>query len=351
MASSSQKSKDKDNKDPKKLYATLGVSVAADEAEIRKAYRKLALRWHPDKNPDNPDATAEFQKISGAYEVLSDPDRRSMYDRTGCIDDEELDGDGFDRAADLFAAFFGGCTEDLDADEQAMLDEFLRMTGGTSFRRRPRKARKGQGGRTRPARSRDGLEEQMLGQVLMAAMGGMPGMPGMMLGEVECPQGHPLKKRKAPSGYECDVCNSDIMEGRRFFDCRKCDYSLCVKCHKTLEAAKEEEGEEAEMFEAFCEAHVQPSRQGRRLLFKCDICDGSFESEHQASVHMAEKHGDMFKAIAEDFRNDRGDPSFSSMGGMDQDDMEAMFLQEMFAGLSGIGDGGSSKGRRSKKKH
>ena len=47
-----------------------------------------------------------------------------------------------------------------------------------------------------------------------------------------CPQGHTLKRRKAEdSGYECDVCSADIVEGKRFYDCRTCDYCMCQKCH------------------------------------------------------------------------------------------------------------------------
>jgi len=67
--------------DTKGYYATLGVPMSASEADIKKAYRKLAMKWHPDKNPDTlAEATERFQKISGAYEVLSDPSKRKTYD-------------------------------------------------------------------------------------------------------------------------------------------------------------------------------------------------------------------------------------------------------------------------------
>ena len=68
--------------DPKGYYAVLGVSSAASQDEIKKAYRKEALRWHPDKNPAHKEeATRRFTEISQAYEVLSNPDKRASYDR------------------------------------------------------------------------------------------------------------------------------------------------------------------------------------------------------------------------------------------------------------------------------
>ncbi|KAL3314630.1 DnaJ subfamily B member 2 [Cichlidogyrus casuarinus] len=62
-------------------YSTLGVSKNATDDEIKKAYKKLAVKWHPDKNTNNPDAHTKFQDISQAYQVLSDPQKRDHYDR------------------------------------------------------------------------------------------------------------------------------------------------------------------------------------------------------------------------------------------------------------------------------
>lgn len=70
-------------KDP---YKILGVSKQASQDEIKKAYRKLAVAYHPDKNPDDKNAEEKFKEISSAYEVLSDQEKRNMYDTYGDID-------------------------------------------------------------------------------------------------------------------------------------------------------------------------------------------------------------------------------------------------------------------------
>lgn len=69
--------------DVKDYYATLGVPRSADEKEIKKAYRKLAQRYHPDKNPGDKSAEQRFKEINEAYTVLSDPEKRAKYDRFG----------------------------------------------------------------------------------------------------------------------------------------------------------------------------------------------------------------------------------------------------------------------------
>ncbi len=65
----------------KDFYKILGISESADDKEITKEYRKLARKYHPDANPDNPSAEERFKEVSEAYDVLSDPDRRKEYDQ------------------------------------------------------------------------------------------------------------------------------------------------------------------------------------------------------------------------------------------------------------------------------
>jgi DnaJ-class molecular chaperone len=82
-------------------YATLGVARGASEADIKKAYRKLAKELHPDRNKDNPKAAARFTEVTGAYDLLSDKDKRARFDRG------EIDGDGNPAAPFGFGAGAG----------------------------------------------------------------------------------------------------------------------------------------------------------------------------------------------------------------------------------------------------
>lgn len=90
-------------------YEVLGVDRQAGEAEIKTAYRRLALKWHPDKNPGSHEAEDRFKEAAEAFEVLNDGQKRSRYDRFG---HQGLDGQaGFHDVSDIFSAFgdlFGG---------------------------------------------------------------------------------------------------------------------------------------------------------------------------------------------------------------------------------------------------
>ncbi len=93
------------------FYEVLGVERRATAGQITEAYRKLAIRFHPDKNPGNPDAAGRFKEAARAYEVLSDADLRARYDRYGHAGVEGGGRHEFNDIADVFEAFgdlFGG---------------------------------------------------------------------------------------------------------------------------------------------------------------------------------------------------------------------------------------------------
>ncbi|KAH7221484.1 X-domain of DnaJ-containing-domain-containing protein [Fusarium oxysporum] len=87
-------------------YDTLGVQPTATELEIKKAYRKMAIVHHPDKNPNDPTAHEKFQAIGEAYQVLSDSDLRAAYDKFG--KDSARPQEGFADPAEFFSSIFGG---------------------------------------------------------------------------------------------------------------------------------------------------------------------------------------------------------------------------------------------------
>ena len=99
-------------------YEILGVSKGADAQEVKKAYRKMAMKYHPDRNPDDKEAEAKFKEASEAYEVLADEQKRAAYDQYGHAGvDPNMGGGGFHAGAgasfsdifgDVFGDIFGG---------------------------------------------------------------------------------------------------------------------------------------------------------------------------------------------------------------------------------------------------
>src|SRR5688572_32460555 len=97
------------------FYEVLGVNRDASDEDIKKSYRKLAMKWHPDRNPENPKAEEHFKEAKLAYEILSDSKRRTAYDQFGHAGvDASIAGAGAgfsgfgDVFSDIFGEIFGG---------------------------------------------------------------------------------------------------------------------------------------------------------------------------------------------------------------------------------------------------
>ena len=86
-------------------YEVLGVVREASDADIKKSYRNLAMKFHPDRNPDDPKAEDAFKEASEAYQVLSDSEKRSKYDRFGHEGLRGMGGQGFSNFDDIFSSF------------------------------------------------------------------------------------------------------------------------------------------------------------------------------------------------------------------------------------------------------
>lgn len=99
----------------KDYYAVLGLEKGASDDEIKKAFRKLAIKYHPDKNQGNKEAEEKFKDINEAYQVLSDPEKKARYDQYGTAD---FDGSGFGSGG------FGG----FDFSDMEVLEIYLKVS-------------------------------------------------------------------------------------------------------------------------------------------------------------------------------------------------------------------------------
>ena len=97
----------------KDYYQTLGVDRKASEDDLKKAFRKLAMQYHPDRNKDDPTAEAKFKEVNEAYDVLKDPQKRAAYDQYGA---EGVSGMGGMGSGGGFAGGFGGAFSDIFED-------------------------------------------------------------------------------------------------------------------------------------------------------------------------------------------------------------------------------------------
>ncbi|PCH85815.1 MAG: molecular chaperone DnaJ [Piscirickettsiaceae bacterium] len=97
----------------KDFYKTLEVERNASDREIKKAYRRLAMKYHPDRNADNPDAEEKFKVIQEAYAILSDEQKRAAYDQFGHAGVDQSMGGGQQRGSDSFSDVFGDVFGDI----------------------------------------------------------------------------------------------------------------------------------------------------------------------------------------------------------------------------------------------
>ena len=111
-------------------YEVLGLSKTATDDEIKKAYRKIAIKYHPDRNPGNKEAKEKFKEAAEAYDVLHDPQKRQQYDQFGF---EGLGGGGFGVSAEVpevslwtifspCSAMYSVATEGSVADSEALAE-------------------------------------------------------------------------------------------------------------------------------------------------------------------------------------------------------------------------------------
>jgi molecular chaperone DnaJ len=207
-------------KDP---YKTLGVDKKASDDEIKKAYRKLARQYHPDRNPDDPSAEERFKEIQGAYSILSDPEKRKQYDSGGGIFGSGFDPSAFRRGGGAGAGgSFGGFGDILS-------DLFGGGAGGG-----------GANARNQPERGRD-LETEVHISFEQAMEGAQ--VPVAVTVPAPCPTCHGTGAKPGTQPTVCSRCQGRGIEsqGQGLFSisqpCSKCGGTgteikdPCPTCH------------------------------------------------------------------------------------------------------------------------
>jgi len=175
-------------------YKTLGVGKNASEDEIKKSYRKLARKFHPDRNPGDKQAEERFKEVSQAHDVLSDPDKRKQYDRgTGPFSFASGQG-GFDAGA------FGGSVSDILSN----------LFGGSGAGAGGRGAA---GARARPQAPRGRDLETEVSLTFQQAIGGAQ-VPLSVPTSQPCPTCHGTGAKPGTSPKVCPVCNGRGVEAQ-----------------------------------------------------------------------------------------------------------------------------------------
>lgn len=216
-------------------YEILGVDKSATTDEIKKAYRKLALKYHPDKNPGDKNAEEKFMEAAEAYDVLSDADKRSKYDQFG----HNMGPSGFGGGGSGFGGFSsGGFTmEDIFA-------QFGDIFGGGQW-----------GGATGGGRSRARRKPQRKGSDLRIKV-------KMTLAEIATGVSKTLK---IPTLVKCDQCNgTGAKDGTAFTTCQHCHGSgTVITSQQTMFGTMQ-----SETVCPYCNG------EGKIITEKCPTCHG-----------------------------------------------------------------------------
>ncbi|MDZ7659736.1 molecular chaperone DnaJ [Fodinibius sp.] len=219
-------------------YDVLGVSKDASEDEIKKAYRKKAMKFHPDRNSDDPESERKFKEASEAYEVLGDEQKRKQYDQFG---HRGVNGGGFGGGAAGF--------EDIGFEDifSRFSDIFGGDFGGGRSRSRGRRS-SGQPGSDMKLRIQLSLEEIAFGTE---------------------------KKLKVKKQIKCDECNGTGAESEE-------DFEMCGTCNGTGEVRQVRKTMLGQM------VNVQPCPEcrgeGRIIRNKCSKCNGEGRYQGEKTV-------------------------------------------------------------------
>jgi len=206
------------SKNKRDYYEILGVQRNADVKEIKKEFRKLARKYHPDMNPEDPDAENKFKEVAEAFEVLSDSEKRLRYDRFG---HEGLSGNSFRDFSgsglnDIFSGF-------------GIFDDLFSAFGGGGSRNRSYQSRTRRGQDVR-------LNLELTFEEAMQGLTKKIKVPNW----AQCPTCHGKRVREGKSLKKCDTCNGvgEVRQVQRTVFGQMINITTCPKCRGEGEMLK-----------------------------------------------------------------------------------------------------------------